>query len=249
LLKKESEVNRFLLVAAVVEIIFFLVVMTGFYARLKFPDLLVEGVPLKNDGIIPAYVIATFSNGRLAVIVGLIVVLGLISAGMSTLEGLIQSVSTTITSDVVKPLFGKWIEGERAYITINKLAIGLLAVVSFFISWNQLIHPRLSVAILAQNGVYAYFSAAFIPVLFGIFMKDVGVRAPFTATITAIVVHFGIYYFLPYLSGEYGWNFGWFSKYVSGTVRNPAIAASAAIVISTVTGLCIYWFEKNKERR
>jgi sodium/pantothenate symporter len=249
LLKKESEVNRFLLVAAVVELIFFLVVMTGFYARLKFPDLMVDGVALKNDGIIPAYVVATFSNGRVAVIIGLIVVLGLISAGMSTLEGLIQSVSTTITSDIVKPLFGKRIKKERSYITINKLAIVGLAVVSFFVSWNQLLHPKLSVAILAQNGVYAYFSAAFVPVLFGIFMKQVSVRPPFVATLTAIVIHFGIYYFLPYLSGEYGWGFGWFSTYVTGTVRNPAIAASAAIVISTLTGLIIYWVETKKVKR
>jgi sodium/pantothenate symporter len=249
LLKKESEVNRFLLVASVVELIFFLVVMTGFYARLKFPDLMVNDVPLKNDGIIPAYVVAAFSSGKVAVVIGLVVILGLISAGMSTLEGLIQSISTTITSDIVKPLIGKRIKKESSYITINKMAIVALAVVSFFISWNQLVHPKLSVAILAQNGVYAYFSAAFIPVLFGIFIKNVNARAPFAASITAIVVHFGIYYFLPYLSGEYGWHMGWFTKYITGTVRNPAIAASAAIVVSTLVGLVIYWLEKKKETK
>lgn len=246
LLKKESEVNRFLLVACVVEFIFFLVVMTGFYARLRFPDLAADGVPLKNDGIIPAYVVAVFAGGKLTVIIGLIVVLGLISAGMSTLEGLIQSVSTTITSDIARPLFGKFIKTDKTYININKIAVGLLAVVSFFISWNQLLHPKLSVAILAQNGVYAYFSAAFIPVLFGIFLKDVSFKAPFIASVTALLVHFGIYYFFPYLSGEYGLNFGAFSKYVSGEVRNPAIASSAAILVSAMAGLGIYWWDKYK---
>lgn len=246
LLKKESDVNRFLLVAVIVETIFFLVVMTGFYARLTFPDLSVDGVPLKNDGIIPAYVVAAFSGGRLTVIIGLIVVLGLISAGMSTLEGLIQSVSTTITNDIVKPLFGNKIKQEKTYVTVNKAAVVILAVISFIISWNQLQFPKLSVAILAQNGVYAYFSAAFVPVLFGIFMKGSGKKAAFSATIIAIAVHFGIFYLLPYLSEGLGWDFGTFSKYLSGTVRNPAIAASTAILISTAAGLGIYLFEKNK---
>ncbi len=123
LLKKESDVNRYLWVAAIVQGIFFLVVLTGFYARFTFPDLIANGVPLKNDGIISAYVVAAFVDSRVAVFVGLIVILGLISAGISTLEGLIQSVSTTITSDIIKPLFGKHIKTELAYISINKISI------------------------------------------------------------------------------------------------------------------------------
>ena len=242
LLKKESDVNRFLLVATIVEIIFFLVVITGFYARIKFPDLLVDGVALKNDGIIPAYVVAVFADGKLAVIVGLFVVLGLISAGMSTLEGLIQAVSTTITTDIIKPIFGKKVKTDRTYITINKASIALLAIISFFVSWDQIVNPKLSVALLAQNGVYAYFSAAFVPVLFGIFVKNINIKATFTASVVAIIVHFGIYYLLPYTVAEFGWNFGWFTKYLTGTIRNPAIASSSAIIVSTVVGLGIHWF-------
>lgn len=246
LLKKESDVNRFLLVAAIVQGIFFLVVLTGFYARLSFPDLMANGTPLRNDGIIPAYVVASFANSKLAVVVGLIVILGLISAGISTLEGLIQSVSTTITSDIIRPLFGKYVQSELAYVSINKISIVFLAVISILVSRDQIVNPKLSVAILAQNGVYAYFSAAFIPVIFGIFLRGVDTRAPFWATITAIIVHFGIYYFLPWLVADYGWSFGFFTNYLVGTVRNPAIAASGAIIVSTVVGLLIHQFTKNK---
>jgi sodium/pantothenate symporter len=247
LLKKESDVNRYLWVAAIVQGIFFLVVLTGFYARLTFPDLVANGVPLKNDGIISAYVVAAFADSRVAVFVGLIVILGLISAGISTLEGLIQSVSTTITSDIIKPLFGKHIKTELAYISINKISIILLAIVTIFVSYDQLMNPKLSVAMLAQNGVYAYFSAAFIPVIFGIFLKDVDIRAPFWATITALFVHFGIYYFLPWCVAEFGWSFGFFTKYLVGTVRNPAISASGAIIVSTAVGLVIHQFTKTKK--
>ena len=246
LLKKESDVNRFLLVASVVEVIFFLVVITGFYARITFPDLLAGGEALKNDGIIPAYVVATFANSNLAVVIGLIVVLGLISAGMSTLEGLIQSVSTTITSDIIQPLFGRNIKNEKTYISINKICIALLAIITCFVSLEQLMHPKLSVALLAQNGVYAYFSAAFIPVIFGIFLKNTNIRAPLWATITAIIVHFSIYYFLPWLVSDFSWDFGIFTPYLEGTIRNPAIAASTAILASTAVGLIIYIIDKKE---
>lgn len=246
LLKEERDVNRFLVVAVIVEIIFFLVVLTGFYARLSFPDLMADGVPLRNDGIIPAYVVAAFAGSNLAVIVGLIVVLGLISAGLSTLEGLIQSVSTTITSDIIQPMFGKKIKSEKTFITINKISIFLLAIAAFFISIGQLYNPKLSVAILAQNGVYAYFSAAFIPVIFGIFLRNVNIKAPLFATITAIVVHFSVYYLLPYFVSTHSWSFGIFTKYLEGTIRNPAIAASTAIIVSTIVGLAIHLKTKKK---
>lgn len=244
LLKKESDVNRYLLVGVIVEIIFFLVVFAGFYARLTFPDLSVEGVALKNDGIIPAYVIKIFSEGIISVLVGLLVILGLISAGMSTLEGLIQSLSTTITSDIIKPLLKNRITSDKTLITINKITIALLAVVSIIISYDQLINPKLSVAILAQNGVYAYFSAAFIPILFGIFFKDVDIKAPLYASITALVVHFGIYYGLPALVESYGFSFGYFTKYLIGSIRNPAISSATAIIVSTLVGTSIHFLTR-----
>lgn len=240
LLKEEKDVNRFLVVAVIVQIIFFLVVLTGFYARITFPDMIAGGVPLGNDGIIPAYVVAAFAGSNLAVIIGLIVVMGLISAGLSTLEGLIQSLSTTITSDIIQPIFKNKITGDKAYININKISIVLLALVAFFMSKEQLINPKLSVAILAQNGVYAYFSAAFIPVIFGIFLRNVKTSAPLWATITAIIVHFSVFYFFPWLVNSFDWNFGIFTKYLQGTVRNPAIAASTAIIFSTIAGVIIH---------
>ncbi|MCW8850815.1 MAG: sodium:solute symporter [Melioribacteraceae bacterium] len=244
LLKSSKDVNKFLIVAVVAEILFFLVVFAGLYARITFPDLAVGGVALKNDGIIPAYVVKIFADGTIAIAVGLLVVLGLISAGMSTLEGLVQSVSTTITSDIIKPLFGERIKTEKGLVVINRLTIIFLAIVSGVISYDQLINPKLSVGLLAQNGVYAFFSAAFIPILFGIFLKDVKLNAPLAASIVAIITHFSVYYFLPLLVSEYGFQFGYFTKYLVGTIRNPAIASASAIVVSTVVGFIIHKMNK-----
>lgn len=240
LLKSDRDVNKFLVTAVVVELLFFAVVIAGLYARLTFPDLTLNGKALGNDSIIPTYVREIFSSGVVSVAVGLFVVLGLIAAGMSTLEGLIQSVSTTITADLVKPLAGKKIRSEKQLVTINKLAIIAMGLVTIALSYNQLTQPKLSVGIFAQNGVYAYFSAAFIPVIFGIFLKNVKTSTVMLASITAIVVHFSLYYIVPVFVNQNGLDLGFFTKFMQGSVRNPAIASSAAIVISTITGL-IAW--------
>ncbi len=245
-LKEEKDVNKFLITAVIAEIIFFSVVFVGLYARISFPDLTADGAALKTDGIIPAFVIKTFSNGIISVVVGLIVILGLISAGLSTLEGLIQSLSTTITSDIIKPLFGKNIQTDKSYVALNKLAIVFLAIISFVVSRDQLINPKLSVAILAQNGVYAYFSVAFIPIVFGIFVKEVDIKVPVIASVVALITHFGIYYGLPYLVSAFGTDFGAFTKYLTGVVRNPAIASSSAIALSSLAGIIVHLITRKK---
>ena len=236
LLKKEADVNKFLATAVIVELIFFFVVFAGLYARLAFPELSINDSPLPNDQIIPVYVVKTFAGSPLAVLVGLLVVLGLMSAGMSTLEGLVQSVSTSITSDIVKQLRLNKPLDDKSLIMINRIAIVLLAIATWLIARQQILNPRLSVAILAQNGVYAYFSAAFIPVIFGIFFKRIPTRIPFTATVTAILVHFLIYYGMEPLVNA-GLNLGFFTKFLTGSVKNPAIAASTAILASSAVAL------------
>lgn len=233
LLKEDKDVNRYLVTGVVIQTLFFLVVIAGLYARLTFPDLTVGGVALKMDGIIPAYVVAQFP-----VFVGLLVVLGLISAGISTLEGLIQALSTTITSDIIKPLFGKFfIKDEEKdkikLVAVNKMVITLLGIVSIFISYDQILYPNLSVGIFAQNGVYAFFAAAFVPILFGTFMDYVPKAAPIAASVTAILVHFTIYY-------------GELTPYMKVPVKNPAIAAALAIVASVVVGLALYTILRNR---
>lgn len=229
MLKSNEDVNKYLVIAIVTEALFFAVLFVGFYARLMFPDLSSEGVPIKMDGILSAYVIKRFSLG-----VGLLVIMGLISAGLSTLEGIVQSLSTTITNDIIQPVSGLQKEDTRLK-TINRLVIVALGIISIFICQHQLLHPNLSVGILAQNGVYAYFSAAFIPVLFGIFFKKTPVQAALGAAITAFVVHFSVYY-------------GSLTPYTSGPVKNPAVAAALAIVSALAVGGLLYAIFVNKKQ-
>jgi sodium/pantothenate symporter len=225
-LRDAKSVNKYLFIAIGCMTVFFLVVMVGFYARITFPDLTLEGVPLKMDELVSAYVVKTFSAG-----VGVLIVAGLISAGLSTLEGLIQSLSTTISTDLITPLFPsvKKISG----FALNKIVIIALGIVSFLLSYDQILNPDISVAIFAQNGVYAYFAAAFVPVLFGIYFKKVSKNAVIIASVSAVALHFIIYY-------------GRFTPYMQEPVNNPGVSAAIAIVASFIIGNSLYLFSKKK---
>jgi len=230
LLKDEKDVNRFLTVAVLVELIFFSVVFTGLYARLMFPDLMLNGVAIKTDAILSTYVVAEFP-----VWMGLIVVLGLISAGISTLEGLIQSLSTTISNDLLPVFFPNLLlKSDKNRIALNKLVIVVLAGVSAYFSYQQLVEPNLSVAIFAQNGVYAYFAAAFVPVLFGMFLPKAGLKVVAPASFAALLVHFSVYYAA-------------LTPWMQASVKNPAIPAALAISASLLIGGLLYLGTKRME--
>lgn len=235
LLKTDKDVNKYLIVGVITELIFFAVVFVGLYARITFPDLTVDGLPLKLDGVISAYVVSEFP-----VYIGLVVVMGLISAGISTLEGLIQALATTITSDIAEPLFGKYYPKEETVrekfeIRLNKVVIAVLGLVAILLSYDQLINPKLSVAIFAQNGVYAYFSAAFVPILFGMFLKDVKKIVAIAASLTAVIVHFSFYY------GQIA------VPFTVATGENPGVAAAMAVLSSLVVGGIFYLVTRRKE--
>lgn len=228
LLKTDRDVNKYLITGIITELIFFAVIFAGLYARIAFPDLTVNGQALKLDGIMSAYVVKEFP-----VFLGLIVVMGLISAGLSTLEGLIQAVSTTITSDIIKPLWGKrlW-TSEHAGVRLNRMVIAMLGLVSVFITYDQLLHPKLSVGIFAQNGVYAYFAAAFVPILFGMFAKNVHRQTVITASLVAVVVHFIMYY------GKIA------VPFTLATGENPGVAAAVAISLSVLVAGILHQLKK-----
>jgi Na+/proline symporter len=104
----------------------------------------------------------------------------------------------------------------------SRVFLALLVPVVALISWGQIVNPNLSVAILGQNGVYALFSATFVPILFGIFSSRITKEAVFVAASTALVVHFGVYY------GE-----------ITMYHNNPAVPATFALVSSVLVALAV----------
>ena len=228
LLKKKRDVNVYLTAGIIVQMLFFLVVIVGLYARLEFPDLQHAGQTIAPDSITSTYLVTSFPW-----FVGVIVFLGLISAGMSTLEGLIQSLSIIITNDLIKNIHdwktGRELEEHRVFL-LNRVVIVGLAALSFGLAWWQVVAPNLSVIIFAQLGVYAYFAAAFVPVLFGTFLHDTPPVAVIAAAVTAVVVHFGLYY-----TGQH-----YFPYYVGQAVKNPGISTALGVVVATGVGWGLY---------
>jgi len=53
---------------------------------------------------------------------------------------------------------------------------------------------------------------------------------------------------MPFLVENYNLTFGFFTKFLIGEVRNPAIASSAAIVISTILGIILQFLPKKEQK-
>ena len=208
-LRTEQDVNRYLGSAFVVLSLFFSVLAVGLFARLVMPE-----VMLPPDQIVPNYLVKVFAPLSRS-----LVMIGLIAAGFSTMEGLLVALATIFSNDIFRMLAGKrWSreEAERFGVRYSKIFLLLLTPVVALIAYRQILHPNLSVAILAQNGVYGLFSATFAPILFGIFSRRISATGATLAAVTALLVHFGMYYgqISPY------WN-------------NPAVPATCAILSST----------------
>ena len=219
-LKSARDVNKYLISGIIVLILFFAVILVGLYARLLMP----EASAIMPDEVVPTYIVEVFGPFVRAVIL-----IGLVAAGFSTMEGLLVALSTIFSNDVYRVIAARsgtlsQEEIEARGVRYSRYFLVALAPVVAFISYGQITNPELSVAILGQNGVYALFSATFVPILFGIFARGVPKTVVLVSAITALVVHFGMYY-------------GGITMYAN----NPAVPATAALLTSTAIALAGYW--------
>ncbi len=207
-LRSERDVNLYLATAVVVGTLFTLVMVTGLYARISL------GGGLPPDRVVATYIVEAFSPGARAFIM-----LGVLAAGFSTMEGVILALSSIFANDFYRPLARMAGASEEAVrgrlLPVSRIFLVALAPVTFALAWWQITAPSLSVAIFAQNGVYGLFAATFAPVLLGIFTERVGAGLAFAAAATALFVHFGMYY-------------GKITIYHT----NPAVPAACALVTS-----------------
>jgi SSS family solute:Na+ symporter/sodium/pantothenate symporter len=209
-LRSEKDVNTYLVTAVIAGTVFTSVLLVGLYARLSL------GGDVEPDRVVATYIATSFSPGLRAFIM-----LGVLAAGFSTLEGVILALSTIFGNDFVGTIArARGVAEERlvhALLRVGRLFLVVLAPVTLLLAWRQIVAPSLSVAIFAQNGVYGLFAATFAPVLFGIFSKRASAGSALTAAAVALTVHFGMYY-------------GGVTVYHN----NPAVPASCAIVAGTL---------------
>ena len=209
-LRSERDVNWYLATAMVVGTVFTSVLLVGLFARLSL------GGDLAPDQVVATYIATDFSPPLRAVIM-----LGVLAAGFSTLEGVILALSTIFASDLYGSLARfAGVAADRIggrLLVVGRAFLIVLAPITFLLARDQILHPSLSVAIFAQNGVYGLFAATFAPVMFGMFSSRATKGLAFAAALTALAVHFGMYY-------------GKLTMYHN----NPAVPAACAIVASTL---------------
>ncbi len=208
-LRSERDVNTYLVTAMVAGTVFTAVLLVGLYARLEL------GGQVTPDRVVATYITSAFAPGLRAFIM-----LGVLAAGFSTLEGVILALSTIFGNDFYGTLArARGVDPallRQRLLRVGRIFLVALAPITLVLSWRQIVAPSLSVAIFAQNGVYGLFAATFAPVLFGIFSKRATAPLVMTAAVSALVVHFGMYY-------------GNITMYHN----NPAVPATCALAIST----------------
>lgn len=207
-LRSERDVNVYLTTAMLVGTLFTAVLLTGLYARLMLAG------SLPPDRVIPTYIVEAFTPPLRAVIM-----LGVLAAGFSTLEGVALALSSIFAADLYGTLarLAGVAEGtvRSRLLRVGRLFLVALAPITLLLAWWQAVRPSLSVAIFTQNGVYALFAATFAPVAFGIFSKRLTAPWVLASALSALVVHFGMYY------GK-----------ISAYHTNPAVPAACALAVS-----------------
>jgi sodium/pantothenate symporter len=223
-LRSEKDVNKYLITAGIISTLFFMLIGMGLIARLEL-----QGTELlRPDKAIASYLL---SDGFSPLTRG-IVVLGIICSSISTMEGLLLSISSITSNDLalhfLKNTEVDESERKKKALNIGRITLVVTGIISFFLSYDQFFNPSLSVAIFAQNGVYGLFSATFVPVLFGTFLKEVKASTIWFASVSALLVHFGMYYLE-----------------ISMYHNNPGVTVTFAIMSSVIVGVLAHNINKN----
>ncbi len=166
-LREDRHLKPFLGVAIAAGVVFLSVLAVGLVARTAIP----AGTPI--DQVVPTY-IATRFGPALQVVISI----GLLCAGISTLEGILLALSTITSVDLfLGGLAGRLLPHRddagraRAALWVGRASIVALGVGTFALARWQIAHPTGgSVAIFGQLGVYLLITASCVPLCAGMFL-------------------------------------------------------------------------------
>jgi SSS family solute:Na+ symporter/sodium/pantothenate symporter len=156
-----------------------------------------------------------------------IITVGILCAGISTLEGILLALSTIISADLYLGIFENNMLKDRtpeqrsgSALKVGRLSIVFLAAVTFFLSLWQIRNPTGgSVTIFAQYGIYLLITVSFVPLASGMFLPTA--RRP--VVMVAALSSGGAYLLAAGLNITY-------------MANNPAFLAS----VGMITGWCVF---------
>lgn len=216
--KDDRDVNKYLTISVLLGIIFSMVLFVGLFARVKFGPQYMANV----DQVSSLYIVQTFSP-----IVGVFISIAILAAAMSTLDGILVALSSIIANDLYLPLTKNQHTGAPSEqrlnmaLKIGRLSLIALAILTLGLSLMQHYYKEFSVAVFAQTWLYALFNATFIPLLFGIFTKEMNKRWILAASLLSITTHVAFRY-------------GQFSILTSADYINPGLTSAYGIIASLI---------------
>ena len=218
--KDDRDVRIYLVVFAAVFLLFQLLGTVGFAARLAVPEAALidptTGV-FRQDLVMTMYLREIFPDAAFTFISVV-----LLAAAMSTLDGLLVSISTITANDLVLNLVSRNTrldEEQRMAFALraSHVVLVVIAVAAFLINLQP---PRL-LGIFGQTGVYGLAAAAAIPLLMGVLFHRLPVALVWTGSAAALAIHF-----LLFFAGER------LFPASSLTFGNPGVTAAIAALIS-----------------
>lgn len=210
-LKSEADTTRFIVTATLVGAVFAQMLLIGFYARLAgvaSPD---------QDAVVVNYLLAEYGRSEGGELVLAFIFVTLLAAGMSTLDGILVSLSSMVVNDIYLPLRGG--RSAAAGLQLSRLVLVAVGCIAAALAWNP---PQL-VGLFAQKGVYALAAASVVPILFGVLLqRALSPRLMFACALLGMGLHL-------FLNG-------------AGGIANPAVSATLAIAASLLLGLAGLWW-------
>lgn len=193
--------RRFLAVAIITALVFNLMLFAGFYARF-------DGVEGTWNNVTVNYIKAAFDPYMVTFIL-----ITLLAAGMSTLDGILVSISSVVVADLVIPLSGGSARIEAKGLSLSRYVLIAVGLISLAIAWDA---PK-SLGLFAQLGIYGLVAAAAPPLVVGILRPNYRAGGPMLAlAMLGVGLHFGLRYGLD--------------------IINPAITAAWGILVSVGLG-------------
>lgn len=182
-LRDDRDVNRFLLTAIGMGLLYGLCLFAGLWARLRGLEVPVEA----QDTVVALYVGDAFGSGLGGQMLATVVLVALLAAGMSTLDGILVALSAMVTHDLYLRLRPQDAAGGLRLSRYVLVGVGLLA-------FALALDPPQLVGLFAQKGVYGIAAASFVPIVVGVSVRGpVSARVMGLAAATGLVLHLGLH--------------------------------------------------------
>jgi sodium/pantothenate symporter len=224
-LREEKDVNIFITTTFVVGLVFSLMLFVGFYARLS-------GLEIgRQDTVVATYIMTEFSQTASGPYILVFISLTLLAAGMSTLDGILVSLSAMVVNDIYMPIARLRAKDQNAEdklrargLSLSRYVLVGVGLIAFAIAWN----PPAFVGLFAQRGVYGLAAASLVPILFGVLLeKRLPVSVVFVAALIGLFGHLGLVIF--------------------GGIQNPSVSSGISMMASLLFTLVAWGILRLKD--